>query len=109
MTRPVLVFDGDCAFCSSCARLLERTRSEFVATASHELRTPIAAVYGVFQTLLRDDLVLDRDRELMFLQMGRGESERLTRIVDDLLLAGRLDSAETRIDSTLCELGELVG
>ena len=90
-------------------RLLERTRSEFVATASHELRTPIAAVYGVFQTLLRDDLVLDRDRELMFLQMGRRESERLTRIVDDLLLAGQLDSAETRIDSALCELGELVG
>ncbi len=34
-------------------RLLERTRSDFVATASHELRTPLAAVLGAVKTLRR--------------------------------------------------------
>ena len=89
-------------------RLLERTRSEFVATASHELRTPIAAVYGTFQTLLRDDLGLDRDEQKRFLRLGLQESERLTRIADDLLLAGQLESGSPRIETSRCELEPLV-
>jgi signal transduction histidine kinase/GAF domain-containing protein len=89
-------------------RQLERTRSEFVATASHELRTPIATVYGTFQTLLREDIALDPERQRIFLQMGLQESERLARVVDDLLLAGQLDGGKPRIDPTYCDLRALV-
>src|SRR5262249_22794763 len=38
---------------------LERLRSDFVATASHELRTPVAAVYGAAETLRRTDVEID--------------------------------------------------
>jgi signal transduction histidine kinase len=90
-------------------RLLERTRSEFVATASHELRTPIASVYGAFQTLLRPDLAPEDPRRREFLKMGLQESERLARIVDDLLLAGQLDAGAPAVNTTeRCDLGTLV-
>jgi signal transduction histidine kinase len=90
-------------------RLLERTRSEFVATASHELRTPIASVYGAFQTLLRPDLPADDPRRPEFLQMGLRESERLARIVEDLLLAGQLDGGVPSVNlSELCDVAGLV-
>jgi signal transduction histidine kinase len=89
-------------------RQLERTRSEFVTTASHELRTPIAAVYGTFQTLLRDDVTLDTERERGFLRMGLQESERLARVVDDLLLAGQLDRGKPHIAPTRCDLRPLI-
>jgi signal transduction histidine kinase len=88
-------------------RLLERTRSEFVATASHELRTPIASVYGIFQTLLRDDIDRDQIGE-KFLRLGLMESQRLADIVDDLLLAGQLDAGVPKIELTGCDVGGLI-
>jgi signal transduction histidine kinase len=84
-------------------RLLERTRSEFVATASHELRTPIASVYGAFQTLLREDLELDRGQQQQFLRMGLHESQRLARIVEDLLLADQLDAGQPTVEPVSCD------
>jgi signal transduction histidine kinase len=104
-------FDGGCVYAIRDVteeRQLERTRSEFVATASHELRTPIAAVYGAFQTLLRDDVSLPDDQRDRFLRMGLEESSRLATIVDDLLLVGQLDAGTPRITRERCELSELV-
>ena len=89
-------------------RLMERTRSEFVATASHELRTPIAAVYGTFQTLLRDDVELDRDVQEQFLRLGLQESDRLRRIVEDLLLAGQLEAGAPAVEAGTCDVHALV-
>lgn len=89
-------------------RELERTRSEFVATASHELRTPIAAVYGAFQTLLREDVTVDAESERRLLQIGAQESERLARVVDDLLLAGQLEGGAPRIEPVRCDVRRLV-
>ncbi|MGH3002261.1 MAG: ATP-binding protein [Gaiellaceae bacterium] len=91
------------------AQVLERTRSDFVATASHELRTPIAAVYGVFQTLLRRDVSLEAGLRDQFLQTGLQESERLARIVDDLLITGELESGSPRIAPARCDLASLIG
>jgi signal transduction histidine kinase len=104
-------FDEGCVYAAhdvTQERRLERTRSEFVATASHELRTPIATVYGTFQTLLREDVTLAPEQERAFLQMGLHESERLTRVVDDLLLAGQLEGGSPRIEPTRCDLDGLV-
>ena len=89
-------------------RVFEQTRSEFVATASHELRTPIAAVYGTFQTLLREDLELGRDREEEFLRIGLQESERLREIVEDLLLVGQLEAGRPRVTPVRCNIETVV-
>ena len=85
-------------------RALERTRSDFVATASHELRTPLAAVYGAARTLRRPDLALSPDEQEQFLMMIEQESERLTRLVAQILLAGRLDAGEVTLETGTCDL-----
>jgi len=75
-------------------RRLEQLKSEFVATASHELRTPLAAVYGAAMTLRRDDLELGDERQRMLLTLVAEESDRLARIVNDILWASRVDAGE---------------
>jgi signal transduction histidine kinase len=88
-------------------RALETLRAEFVATASHELRTPLTAVYGAARTLLRRDLDLSSERRRDFLDMIANESERLSRIVDDILLANRLDVGAVEIATERCDPYEL--
>jgi len=68
-------------------RLLEM-RSDFIANASHELRTPLASVRGFIETLqgpAKNDASA-RDR---FLSIMAGQAERMTRLIDDLLLLDR--------------------
>ena len=84
-------------------RALEELKGEFIATVSHELRTPLAAIYGSAQTLLREDIELDESGQKRLLDVIAQESERLSRIADDILFANKLDSGqfvlgEKRID-----------
>ena len=71
---------------------LEELKADFIATASHELRTPLAAVYGAAQTLLRHDFALDEGGRNRFISLIADESERLGRIVNEILLANQLDA-----------------
>jgi signal transduction histidine kinase len=70
---------------------LERVRSDFVATASHELRTPVAAVYGAAQTLRRTDVHFDEEVRGRLLDMISTEAGNLAEIVDQILLTNELD------------------
>ena len=78
-------------------RRLEEHRSEFVATASHELRTPLAAVYGAAITLRRGDIELSGEERDILLAVIADESDRLARIVNDILWASRVDSSDTDV------------
>ena len=89
-------------------RTLEGMRAEFVSTASHELRTPLTAVYGAARTLLRDDVPLSDDHQRSFLTMIAAESERLARIVNDILLASSLDANSIEIATEPCDVAGLV-
>ena len=84
-------------------RGIERLKSEFVATVSHELRTPLAAVYGAAMTLRRQDVELDDDHRRRLLAVIVGESDRLARIVDQVLAASRLDSGGFVFSVEHCE------
>ena len=80
------------------ARQLEEIKADFIATASHELRTPLAAVYGAAQTLLRHDFALDEVGRERFVSLIADESERLGRIVNEILLANQLDAGRLDIE-----------
>ena len=72
-------------------RRLEELKADFLATASHELRTPLAAVYGAAQTLRRHDFALDESGRSRFITLIVDESDRLGRIVNEILLANQLE------------------
>lgn len=75
----------------SAIRRLERMRSEFVANVSHELKTPIAAVKGFAETLL-GGAVKDEDTARSFLQIIFDESDRLNRLIGDILELSKIES-----------------
>jgi PAS domain S-box-containing protein len=86
---------------------LERLKTDFVSTVSHELRTPLAAIYGAAMTLQRTDVVLGDDQRTGLLGVVAGESERLARIVNDVLWASRLDSGVLEVSIESCDAGAL--
>jgi PAS domain S-box-containing protein len=88
-------------------RALEQLKSDFVSTVSHELRTPLAAIYGAAMTLQRDDVDLNEAQEAGMLDVIAGESERLARIVNDILLASRLDSGAQTVSIGRTDATEL--
>jgi two-component system phosphate regulon sensor histidine kinase PhoR len=89
-------------------RRLEEIKADFIATASHELRTPLAAVYGAAQTLLRHDFALDEVGRERFVSLIADESERLGRIVNEILLANQLDSGRVDMDVEPFDPADLV-
>ncbi|MFL5922734.1 MAG: sensor histidine kinase [Gaiellaceae bacterium] len=76
-------------------RRLENLRSQFVATISHELRTPLASLHGAAMTLREHDLPAQTQDDL--LEMIAEQSNRLANLVEEILLAGQLDSGSLRI------------
>jgi len=80
---------------------------DFVANVSHELRTPLTSIKGTVETLREgavDDLAV-RDR---FLETIESETDRLTRLVNDLLILSRADSAALNLRRQPLDMGQLV-
>jgi signal transduction histidine kinase len=76
---------------------LDELRANFVAIASHELRTPATAVYGVLKTLFERDAELDEDLRREMLRVGVEQGERLTRLLEELLDLSRLDTSGVKV------------
>ncbi len=73
---------------------IEQVRKDFVANASHELRTPLAIINGYLENLLDDDMLNDREMSRRFLTVMRKHADRISRIVEDMLVISRLESGE---------------
>ncbi len=73
---------------------LEQIRKDFVANASHELRTPLAIISGYLENILDDGLLDDKELTRRFLAVMRKHTERISRIVEDMLVISRLESGE---------------
>jgi two-component system phosphate regulon sensor histidine kinase PhoR len=86
---------------------LETVRADFVANVSHELRTPLAAIKGYAETMLRSP---PEDAELarQFLEVIDRHSERLGRLIDDLLTLSDLESGRVQIDREPVNPGDLI-
>ncbi len=89
-------------------RRLDEAKSDFVASISHELRTPMTAVLGAAMTLLREDIELAPERRRQLLEMIGSQGRRLTQITEDVLLASRLDRGDLQVEREPVDLGDLV-
>ena len=87
-------------------RRLEEEKSDFIATISHELRTPMAAVYGAAQTLLHRRLSPDRRRAL--LEVIVSQASRLSQITERVLLASYLDRGEVAVQREPVDVAAVV-
>jgi signal transduction histidine kinase len=82
-------------------------QTDFVANVSHELRTPLTAVKGLVETL-RDGAVNDPEVRDRFLETVEDETDRLTRLVNDLLILSRADSQALNLQRERLDMVELV-
>ncbi len=73
--------------------MLEQSRREFVANVSHELRTPLTTIKSYLEAL-DDGALNDPELAKKFLGVTRNESERMIRLVNDLLHLSRFDSKQ---------------
>jgi two-component system phosphate regulon sensor histidine kinase PhoR len=89
-------------------RRLEEEKADFVATISHELRTPMAAVYGAAETLRRRDAELTPAQRGQLIEMIARQAARLTQITEEVLLTNRLDRGELEVARQPVDLGPLV-
>ena len=87
-------------------RRLDSARREFIANASHELRTPIASLGG-FVELLDDDPEPDRETRREFVRTMRGQIARLEKLATDLLDLSRLDADAVSLRSEPIDALEL--
>jgi len=74
-------------------KMLERIRTDFVANATHEIRTPLTAIIGFVETL-EQGAVDDRNKAMEFLQTIRENALRLSRLLDDLLTLSGIELRE---------------
>lgn len=87
---------------------VNRLKTEFVANVSHELRTPMAAVKGFLTIVLEDEGALSAEQRRRFLTIAKAETERLSRLIDDLLDLSRIEAGRHhRLEATF-PLAELV-
>jgi two-component system phosphate regulon sensor histidine kinase PhoR len=75
---------------------LEKIRQDFVANVSHELRTPLTTIKGYAETLLEG--ALKEQIASQFVQVIKKHTDRLTKIVEDLLMLSKIESREFQLN-----------
>jgi len=88
-------------------REVGRAKDEFIAGLSHELRTPLTSIYG-FAEILTDGGVEDPAAAHELAQIIVNESAEMTRMVDDLLAAARLESTGVEIELSPTRVSDVI-
>lgn len=80
-------------------RRLDSFRSNLVDTVSHELRTPLTSIKGYTSRLLRTDIEIDEETKHKSLLVIKQQSERLSRMIEDLLVIPDIEGARLNINA----------
>jgi two-component system sensor histidine kinase VicK len=86
---------------------LEQSRRDFVANVSHELRTPLTTIKSYLEAL-EDGALQDPQLAARFIGVARNETERMIRLVNDLLHLSRLDSRQAILHKEPTDLAEML-
>ena len=86
---------------------LDRLKDEFVSTVSHELRTPLTSIRS-FSEILREDPKVDLAQRKKFLDIITKETERLTRLINQILDLSKLESGTTEWHEAPIDMKEVI-
>jgi len=84
-----------------------RKKTEYVSDVSHELRTPLASIKG-FVSTIRSDPAMDEPTRQDFLRIIEEETDRLTRIIEDLLDISRIESGRIKLSMRSFNIMDLI-
>ena len=88
-------------------RKLERIRADFVANATHELKTPLTAIIGFVETLQEADMNEKKTAEQFLKKIGEN-AYRLNRLVNDLLILSKLEAGGTKLELRNIQIGDVL-
>lgn len=89
-------------------RAEERQRADFISTASHEMRTPVAAIEGYLALALNDKVATIDDRALGYLEKAHASTQHLGKLFQDLLTSAKAEDGRLTSHPTVVELGEFL-
>lgn len=87
----------------------ERVQNALLNSLSHDLQTPLASISGSLQVVAEPSMQLDNEARQSLLQVAREQTDRLRRLVTNLLQVTRLDGPGLRLDPQPVDAEELVG
>ena len=105
--RQVRVFQERNRLELEAERTISRAKDAFIAGLSHELRTPLTSIYG-FAEILTDGEVQGREATEETARIIANEAAEMTRMVDDLLAASRLESTGIEIELSATDVGDVI-
>ncbi|MEH2116135.1 response regulator [Nostoc sp.] len=87
---------------------IERMKDEFVSVVSHELRTPLTSIHGSLGMLASGLLPTDSEQGKRLLQIATDSSERLVRLINDILDIERIESGKAKMEPEICNVVDLI-
>jgi PAS domain S-box-containing protein len=89
-------------------RQIEKMKDEFVSVVSHELRTPLTSIHGSLGMLTSGLLPTDSQQGKRLLQIATDSTERLVRLINDILDIERIESGKVKMEKEICNLEDLI-
>ena len=89
-------------------RALDRMKDEFVSTVSHELRTPLTSLRAALGLVVGGALNARPEKMKHMLEIAIGNTDRLVRLVNDILDLERIGSGKAELHSTMCNVDDLL-
>lgn len=89
-------------------RDLDSFRSNMIDTVSHEFRTPLTSIQGYTSRLLRQDIVIDDETKVKSLKVIKRQSERLSRMIEDLLVIPDIEASNLHVSMQPIHLSKIV-
>jgi two-component system sensor histidine kinase VicK len=88
-------------------RALERMKDEFISTVSHELRTPLTSLRAALGLVTGGTLAARPEKVRQMLDIATGNTDRLVRLVNDILELERIGSGKAELHYTMCSADDL--
>ncbi len=87
---------------------IERMKNDFVSVVSHELRTPLTSIHGSLGMLSTDLIPISSDDGKRLVKIATNSTERLVRLINDILDVERIESGKITMSKQSCDLTELI-